>query len=583
MKPSRGLGLVLAATALAACESSTTTSDEPQTCVALAQEFKVDTTVPKGCYIAAKTPSIGDGATLTLAAGVTIRFESGAGLFVSGNRALIAQGTAAAPILLTGTAKTRGAWNGVRFDGTGSKSSSLSYVTVEYAGATKADTNAAGIKATADSSGVGLNLQHVTVRQSQGYGLYLVGSAKIAQFDHNTFTANALGPVMADVNAVGYLDSTSTYKGNDLDRVMVHTGHLNQHASWAGLDVPYLMDGPTNVDTPWTVAAGATLILSKDAWISVNGDDAALNAVGTEAKPIRFTGATAERGAWDYLVFNGSNHANNRLEWVTIEYGGSTAHDKFGACLRATGDSHGVTVPMVHVAVQKCQGFGATLTGSAALPSFANNSFTGNGLGPMRIGSTAVWQLDTTSTYSGNDKDEVSVDADWIDKTSSWHDLGVPYHLDNNLQVNGKAGKPVVWTIDPGVTLILDAGVWFGIAGDDSGLHAVGTAAKPITFTGATKQAGFWSALRFDTTNNAANVLEYATIEYGGSGVKSNMDKGLVTAHADSHGVTVSVKNCTLRHGAGYGLWLGGSAKTNTDIDTANTFADNALGNVFHE
>ncbi len=583
MRNCLALGLILATAALAGCESSAAGTDEPQTCVALAQEFKVDTTVPKGCYIAAKTPTIGDGVTLTLAAGVTIRFDSGAGLLFSGNRALIAQGTAAAPILLTGSAKTRGAWNGLRLDGTGSKTSSLSYVTVEYAGATKGDTNAAGLKATADSTGVGLSLQHVTVRQSQGYGLYLVGSAKIAQFDHNTLTANALGPVWSDINAVGYLDSTSTYKGNDVDQVHVHAGGLNEHATWQALDVPYLLDSSTNVAVPWTLAAGTTILVSKDAWISVNGDDAALNAVGTQAKPIRFTGTVAERGAWDYLVFSGSNHPSNRLEWVTLENGGSTAHDKWGACLRATGDSHGVTVPMVHVTVQKCQGFGATLTGSTALPGFANNTFTGNGLGPMRIGSTAVWQLDTASTYAGNDKDEVSVDADWIDKTSSWHDLGVPYHLDNNLQVNGKADKPVVWTIEPGVTLIMDEGVWFGISGDDSGLHAVGTAAKPITFTGATKQAGFWSALLFDTSNNSANMLEYATIEYGGSGVKSNMDKGLVTARADSHGVLVTVKNCTLRHGAGYGLWLGGSAKTNADIDTANTFEGNALGNVFHE
>ncbi len=423
----------------------------------------------------------------------------------------------------------------------------------------------------------------MTVRESQGYGLYLVGSVKVAQFDHNTFTANTLGPAMADINAVGYLDNTSTYKGNTVDRVFVNTGGLSQHAAWSALDVPYYLNGPTNVAVPWTLAAGTTLIMAKDSWISINGDAAALQAVGTQAAPIRLTGEVAERGGWDYLVFNGSNNPANRLEWVTIEHGGSTAHDKFGACLRATADSHGVTLALSHVTVQKCQGFAATLTGSTVLPGFASNTFTTSGLGPMRVGSTAVWQLDTTSTYTGNDLDEVSVDADWIDKTASWHDLGVPYHLDNNLQVNGKAAKPVVWTLDPGVTLVMDAGVWIGVSGDDSGLHAVGTAAKPITLTGATKQAGFWSAVLFGSSNNTANQLEYATLEYGGSGVKSNMDKGLVTAKADSHGVTLSVKNCTLRHGAGYGLWLTGSAKTNADIDTANTFADNALGNVFHD
>jgi hypothetical protein len=549
----------------------------------LAEQFPVDTVVPKGCYIAAQTPTIGAGVTVTLAAGVTITFDAGTGLQISGNQALLALGTATSPVVLTGATKTRGAWNGVRFDGTASKNSSLSYATVEYAGATKADSKAAGIKATADSAGVSLSLQHVTVRQSQGYGLYLADSAKVAHFDHNTLTGNALGPAMIDINAVGYLDSTSTYKGNDLAPVVVNTGHLDQNASWSALDVPYFMDGPTNVDVPWTLAAGTTLVMAKDAWISINGDVAALHAVGTQAAPIRLTGEVATRGSWDNLIYNGSNNTANRLEWVTIEHGGSTAHDKYGACLLVSADSHGVTVPMDHVTIQKCQGFGATMTGSTLLPTFSNNSFTLNGLGPMRIGSTAVWQLDTTSTYTGNDVDQVSVDADWIAKTASWHDLGAPYHLDNNLQVNGKSDLPVVWTLEPGVTLVMDAGIWIGVSGDYSGLHAVGTAAKPITLTGATKQAGFWSAVLFGGSNNAANAFEYATLEYGGSGVKSNMDKGLITASADSHGVTVSVKNCTLQHGAGYGLWLGGSAVTNADIDTANTFADNALGAVFHD
>jgi hypothetical protein len=343
------------------------------------------------------------------------------------------------------------------------------------------------------------------------------------------------------------------------------------------------MDGPTNVDTVWTLAPGTALTMAKDAWISVNGDDAALNAAGTQAAPIRISGDQAQRGSWQYLVFNGSTNPANVLQWVTIEHGGSTAHDKFGACLRATGDSHGVVVAMSNVTAKTCQGYGAFLTGSAVLPGFAHNTFSGNGLGPMRVGSTAVWQLDTSSAYTGNDVDEISVDSDWITKTAPWHDLGVPYHLDNTVQVSGKQGAPVVWTLEPGVKLILDAKAWIGISGDDSGLHAVGTAAKPITFTGATKQAGFWSAIIFDGSNNAANALEYATLEYGGSGVVSNMDKGLITAKADSHGVTLQVKHCTLQHGAGYGLWLAGSASTNSDIETVNTFVDNALGAVFRD
>jgi hypothetical protein len=120
------------------------------------------------------------------------------------------------------------------------------------------------------------------------------------------------------------------------------------------------------------------------------------------------------------------------------------------------------------------------------------------------------------------------------------------------------------------------------VAGDGSGLHAVGTAEKPITFTGAEKTAGFWKAVVFDNTLNGANAIDHAIIEYGGS-VGGSGEEAMIHVASDSHGVGVTVTNSTLSHSGLYAIYLGLWAQVNDDIESSNTFSDNASGDVFRE
>ncbi len=140
----------------------------------------------------------------------------------------------------------------------------------------------------------------------------------------------------------------------------------------------------------------------------------------------------------------------------------------------------------------------------------------------------------------------------------------------------------MVWTVAPGVTLILPVAGIISVPGDFSGLHAVGTAEKPITFTGAEKTAGFWKAIVFDNTLNAANVIDHAIIEYGGS-VGGSGEEAMVHIASDSHGVGVTITNSTLSHSGLYAIYLGLYASVNADLETSNTFSDNASGDVFRD
>lgn len=139
-----------------------------------------------------------------------------------------------------------------------------------------------------------------------------------------------------------------------------------------------------------------------------------------------------------------------------------------------------------------------------------------------------------------------------------------------------------MWTLAPGVTLLMAESSWISVAGDDSALSAVGTEQDPITISGAQAGSGFWDSLIFSGTLNSANTLEYVTVEGGGS-TTGGGEQGMIQAMSDSHGVVLTVENSTVRGSAQYGIWLGGYAQYNENIESSNTFADNTAGNVFRQ
>ena len=196
-----------------------------------------------------------------------------------------------------------------------------------------------------------------------------------------------------------------------------------------------------------------------------------------------------------------------------------------------------------------------------------------NTLGPAMVGSTAAHQLLTTSSYTGNDVDQLYVDADWVSSAVTWQAINVPY------LINGSLRPQKVWTLAPGVTLLMAPTAWISVSGDDAGMHAVGTAAAPIVITGSVKTPGSWENIIFDTTLNGANAFDYCTIEYGGGGTAKGY-LGMIDVRSDSHGVVLSVTNSKIQQSAVWGVYMGMYAQVNL---SGNTYAGNALGDVFQE
>ena len=151
--------------------------------------------------------------------------------------------------------------------------------------------------------------------------------------------------------------------------------------------------------------------------------------------------------------------------------------------------------------------------------------------------------------------------------------MSVPYNVTGGFSIDEDA----TLTIEAGATIVFDRSKTITIYG---GFKAVGTAKSPIVFTGKGKTPGYWSGLKYFRTNNADNILDYVTIEYGGE-----YYAGLFIDSENASSYTrISVTNSTFKDNAGAGIYIRydrlGYPKYNKDIDSSNTFINNESGAI---
>jgi hypothetical protein len=126
-------------------------------------------------------------------------------------------------------------------------------------------------------------------------------------------------------------------------------------------------------------------------------------------------------------------------------------------------------------------------------------------------------------------------------------------------------------TIEPGVVIAFtpDSGLTFRET--VSSINAMGTANKPIVFTGTQPTRGSWRGL-FINSGNASNIMEYVTVSYGGGqAFNSNGDRGNIIVYADA---ALTLKNCNIINSQTSGL---NAVYGNSSITLQNnTFTGNA-------
>ena len=312
------------------------------------------------------------------------------------------------------------------------------------------------------------------------------------------------------------------------------------------LDMPcYQAPNGLSVNSPatLTVLPGVRVEFGAGTQLQVN-QGAALKAVGTQAAPITFTGIQPMPGFWGGVEYF-SNHVDNVLDFVTIEYGGTA-----GSANLSLFSPDSPRVRISNTTLRNSAGYGFDFgNGGSTLETFENVTSTGNAQGAGLIAANDVGQLGSTNDFSGNTQDRIVVISNFgVTSDQTWFDLGTPYAL--GIDTSAPLNVDAHLTLAPGSTLVFHAGHQLNVR-ENGTLTAVGTVSEPIRFMGKSHVPGFWKGIQF-TFSNTNNELSFVTVEDGGGSGNGN-------ANVVMFGTTLSpqrlrLSDVVLRNSAGYGF-----------------------------
>lgn len=264
-------------------------------------------------------------AELTIDAGAEFAFDAESELVFGNGSITQALGTDDNPIRFTGLTETPGWWKGIQFRNTTHPDNLLDNVIVEYAGgeAFHGSTEPANLTLGRTSYDARVTVKNSTFQYSGGVGLFVHTNGDMDGSENNTYTNNADGPVELPTSKAHYLDSGSTFTGNteDTDYAWVNGNTLAEDATWQPLDVPYGMKGTSEIDAELIIEPGSEFAFDTEASL-IFDSESIVNVTGTEDEGILFTGTRQTPGWWNGIHVRGTEHPDNTMEYVTIEYGG---------------------------------------------------------------------------------------------------------------------------------------------------------------------------------------------------------------------------------------------------------------------
>lgn len=278
---------------------------------------------PVDYIITCQSTSIPD--DVVIEPGVTLAFETDAGLWIREDGALKAVGTSSKPITFTGVDKSKGSWGGIFFASNDTKNE-MKYTTVEYAGganSSSATNNKGGVVI---GSGASLKFSDNTIQHCAGFALNLYYSANPAAttIENNTFKNNEI-PVQISLPFIGLLKGDNKFMDNTSNKAEITcTYAIATTQTMHKLNIPYLVRGLFNFEIGnegnLTIEPGTVIEMATDKRIVVRGS---LKAAGTSSEKIIFRGETAASGAWGNIVYHSAS-PNNQLNHVEIRHAGAS-------------------------------------------------------------------------------------------------------------------------------------------------------------------------------------------------------------------------------------------------------------------
>ncbi|HTO14759.1 MAG TPA: hypothetical protein VLZ83_03270 [Edaphocola sp.] len=308
---------------------------------------------------------------LTIEPGVVIAFEQDAGLNFRDQSSFKMEGTAAKPIILTGKEQTKGYWSGI-YTQSSNSANKMSYVTIDYAGGTGLPSHGQKAALGVYGSNSPITLENCTIKNSKNKGMLVSGS--VGKNEKKVFMTNCVltqndMPIGSNASRLRMYNGTNSFKGNTNDYVYLDGGSIFGDATWAKLDVPYLMKNTANYgfqanDGVLTVEPGTDIMMSAQSKIRVF-KDASLVMLGTAQDPITIRGEKDIPGFWNQITIYSSSPLNE-IGHVNVKNGGQTTGLPNGAvCVDFS------TYLNIHnVVFTKCFEYGVSLNYKVGMPLF---------------------------------------------------------------------------------------------------------------------------------------------------------------------------------------------------------------------
>ena len=253
--------------------------------------------------------------------GVTIQFNTDAGIRVYDSGSLQAIGTAQNQIKFFGENQVAGEWRGVFID-SNDILNELSYVTIEYAGGEAFNSNddKGAVIVWSDTH---LKMNNTTITNSETYGFNASYGGDELELENNTITLCNAPIIMEGAYPTTILGGN--YTGNTTDAIIVTSDQITGNHNWSKLNVPYHLPEGLRVSAggKLTIMPGVIMKFGLDALLNINegasGPKPSLIAVGTAQEPIIFTGLNNVLGAWRGIYFDTPSPLNE-IGFATIEY-----------------------------------------------------------------------------------------------------------------------------------------------------------------------------------------------------------------------------------------------------------------------
>jgi hypothetical protein len=415
-----------------------------------------------------------DNGTLTLEAGAQLVFQENGrlGIGYSQPAKLIVKGTAEAPVRFTTSAdKVPGVWKGVRLH-QGAKRSSIEGLVIEYAGEETEGEGAIRVDAT------DVTIKGSTVKGTKGAGLVLTLDGR-TEVSGMTFEGIGKAAIFTAPDAL-VLGPGNKFPAGAM--IHVEGRAMNKSATWTAQGATYFVSGELYTEAEsgskvtLEIGPGVQVKMGPAASITVGYHGAgALKAVGTKEAPVTFTGE-------DWRFLRGYQESDLTLENVVIE--GST--DEGGAVWISNRGS-------VKSSTLRNNAVGIFVDFEAKLSpdSLEGNTFQGH----KKAAIFLAMIKDLATVGAGNkfaDKERLMTNGRDVAGSATWHGLGAPVEVLEDFSL----GEKTIITIEPGARFELKDGVTISVGyGNASGLRAVGTAEKPITFAGIRDEEGVWDGI----------------------------------------------------------------------------------------